>query len=320
MTGTNWACLETALRVSLPAITHSVVMTVPNSNSRPDHPARIVSHIGTPWIGGPTPRSGTESATRVADVLLLFAGASRDLGISEIARTLGICKATVHRIVRSLESRQILTAVRPGGSYRLGPTAAVIGAHALQRFDFRALARPVLHRLQAETGETATVSALIGLSRVYLDQVVSLQEIKMTVELGRPFPLHAGASSKAVLAFASPSLRRDVLDARLEPVTARTVADRHALERELEEIHRCGVAVSIGERQAGAASVAAPVLGPAGDVLGAISVCGPAGRFSGEAVAAFRPIVRSAGRAVSAACQRAHGSPAPVARVSDAIA
>ena len=276
--------------------------------SVPERPVRIVSHSGTPLIGAPAPASGTESATRVADVLLLFAGASRELGISEIARTLGLCKATVHRIVRSLESRQILSAVRPGGAYRLGPTAAVIGARALQRFDFRTLARPMLHRLQAETGETATVSALIGVSRVYLDQVISLQEIKMTVELGRPFPLHAGASSKAVLAFAGESLLRQVLDAPFERLTAGTVADRRALERELEEIRRAGVAVSIGERQPGAASVAAPVLGPQGDVIGAISVCGPSDRFSAQAVDRLRPVMRAAGRAVSVACQRATGS------------
>jgi IclR family acetate operon transcriptional repressor len=291
-------------------------MSLSFEQQRTGHSARVVSHTGTPLIGTPTPASGTEAATRVADVLLLFACASRELGISEIARTLGICKATVHRIVRSLESREILASARPGGPYALGPTAAIIGAHALQRFDFRATVRPVVHRLQAETGETATVSALIGSARVYLDQVISLHEVKMTVELGRPFPLHAGASSKAVLAFVSESLRSHVLAGALEPLTARTVVDPAALARELDEIRRCGVAVSLGERQAGAASVAAPVFGPDGDVIGAISVCGPADRFSPEAVARLRPAVRSAARLASAACQRAH----PLSRGSRKLA
>lgn len=259
-------------------------------------------------IGAPTPRSGTESATRVADVLLLVAETQNQLGVSEIARTLGLSKATVHRIVRSLESRQILSPVRPRGAYQLGPAAAVVGARALERFDFRTLARPILHRLQAETRETATVSALIGNSRVYLDQVVSLQEIKMTVELGRPFPLHAGASSKAVLAFAGATLRHRVLAGPLERMTDRTVVDPDALERELDDIRSSGVAVSRGERQAGAGSVAVPVFRADGDVIGAISVCGPADRFSQEAIARFGPLVRAAGGVLSAAC-RAHASP-----------
>ena len=60
---------------------------------------------------------------------------------------------------------------------------------------------PVLRELQAGTGETTTVSAYVPGGRVYLDQVESAQEIKMTVELGRRFPLHAGSSSTCILAF-----------------------------------------------------------------------------------------------------------------------
>ena len=283
-------------------------VSAPQSSFRSDSTnqrRRVVPQTGTLTIGAPTPESGTEAASRVADVLLLFAGSPRELGVSEIARTLGTCKAVVHRIVRSLESRQLVIANRPGGTYTLGPAAAVLGARALQRFDFRSLARPILHRLQAETGETATVSALIGTSRVYLDQVVSLQEVKMTVELGRPFPLFAGASSKAVLAYASEMLRRQVMDGPLVRLTAATVIDRRRLEHELELVRADGVAVSFGERQAGSASVAAPVRGPAGEAIGAISVCGPADRFSPEAVLDCKPIVRAAGIAVTRACARA---------------
>lgn len=262
-------------------------------------------HTGVPLIGtesligGKTPPSGTESASRVADVLLLMAAGPHRVGVSEIARALHLSKTVVHRILRSLESRHLVTADGEHGRYSLGPSAAALGARALRDLDLRSVALPVLRRLQAETNETTTVSALVGTARVYLDQVVSLSEIKMTVEVGRPFPLHAGASSKAVLAAAHEELRRQVLEGPLPRLTTLTTVDRPRLELELDAIARDGVAVTLGERQEGAGSVAAPVFGAEGAVVGAISLCGPVARFTPEAVARYRPLVRDAARGIS---------------------
>jgi IclR family acetate operon transcriptional repressor len=233
----------------------------------------------------------------VADVLLLFAEGPETLGVTEISRRLGLSKAVVYRILRSLVSRDLL--VKAGRSYRLGPAAAALGARALRDFNLRRAALPALRRLQSQTGETATVSALVGTHRVYLDQIPSLKEIKMTVEVGRPFPLHAGGSSKAILAFAPPGLREQILSGRLDALTPLTRIRREELEEELEEIGRMGVAASLGERQHGAGSVAAPVLGVDGYAIGSISVCGPVDRFDRETVERLSPMVRAAAREIS---------------------
>jgi IclR family transcriptional regulator, acetate operon repressor len=241
---------------------------------------------------------GTAAADRVADVLLTFAGTGGVLGVSEVARRLGLSKAVVHRILRSLVSRRLL-AVDEGGGYRLGPTAATLGARAVRDLNLRERALPVLGRLRDESGETATVSELVGVSRVYLDQVPSRQEIRMTVEIGRPFPLHAGASSRAMLAFAPPELRRQILSGSLEALTPVTIVDREKLEEELVRNGREGVTVSFGERQPGAGSVAAPLLAADGRAVGAISVCGPVDRFDDEVVGRLRHRVREAAREIS---------------------
>lgn len=247
-----------------------------------------------------TPQSGTLSASRVADVLLVLAGAPGHLGVSAIAAELGMSKAVVHRILQSLADRHLVTAA-PGGTYGLGPAAAALGARALRDLDLRQVAMPVLRRLQATTGETTTISALVGSARVYLDQVVSLQHIRMEVELGRPFPLHAGSSSKAILAVAPPDLRRHVLERELARLTERTIVDPDRLAAELEEIARDGLAISRGERQEGAGSIAAPVFGLDGAVVGSISVCGPITRFDDEAIARFAPLVTAAATDISQA-------------------
>ena len=236
-------------------------------------------------LGGSPPPSGTTSATRVADILLLFLHEPAGIGITEAARRLGLSKAVVHRILQSLEGRAFVRFDSHSRRYVLGPAVSALGAQALRQADLRTAAMPVLRRLQHETGETTTVSALVGNHRVYLDQVVSLAEIKMTVEIGRAWPLHAGSSSRAILAFASPELQDHVLSGELPGITPLTITDRATLEADLERVRARGVAVSRGERQPGAGSLAAPVFGPDGAVAGAISICGPADRFTDEVTA-----------------------------------
>jgi IclR family transcriptional regulator, acetate operon repressor len=143
------------------------------------------------------------------------------------------------------------------------------------------------------------VSALVPGGRVYLDQVESVKEIKMTVEVGRRFPLHAGSSSTCILAFLPTAQQEEVLAGRLDALTPRTIVDPSRLRDRLDEVLRTGVAQSDGERQAGAGSVAAPVFGVDGSVQGAISVCGPADRVGPATRQRFMPLLVDAADRVS---------------------
>ncbi len=250
-----------------------------------------------PSTGG----TGTEAADRVADVLTLFAHGSASVGVSEIARELELSKAVVHRILQSLASRSFVTVNPDTREYRLGPAAVALGARALRDVDLRRVARPVLRRLRDDTDETTTLSELVDDTRVYLDQIESRQEVKMTVELGRPHPLHAGASSRVILAFLPAERVKRIIDAGLPALTSDTIASAHALRRELAEVRRTGYAASHNERQLGAASVAAPVFNVEGEVVGSLSVCGPVSRFDDAATARYAPVVIAAAEEVSRA-------------------
>ena len=250
------------------------------------------------------PGGGTESAARVADVLLLFLGRSDTLGVTAISRELGLAKAVVHRILTSLASRELIAADEATRGYRLGPAAVALGARAFRDSDLRHAARPVLRRLRDETLETSTLSQRAGDSRVYLDQYESPREIKMRVEIGRAFPLHAGSSGRAILAFLSDEEREAILTGRLARLTPDTVVDPERLRVILARIVREGVAFSQGERQPGAASVAAPVFDVDGEVCGAISVCGPIDRFGPREIAGHTAAVGAAAEEISRALGR----------------
>jgi DNA-binding IclR family transcriptional regulator len=248
-----------------------------------------------------TTQPGTETAGRVIDVLLLFTDGTDELGVTRIARELGLSKAVVHRILQTLLTRGMVRLDQETRLYQLGPTAAALGARALRDLDLRAVASDTLRRLQDETRETVTLTALVPGGRAYVDQIVSTHEVKMTVELGRRFPLHAGSSGKALLAYLPERRREDVLTGELAALTGSTPTDPDRLRGELARIRKVGYASSAGERQADAGSVAAPVFGLDADVRGAVSVCGPRSRFTAAFVRDCAPRVVAAAHEISKA-------------------
>jgi DNA-binding IclR family transcriptional regulator len=220
---------------------------------------------------------------RAADVLLHFTQVdSPTLGVTDISTALGLSKAAVHRLLASLRSRGLIAFDDEARRYSLGPMALVLGLTCLDRLDVRQVAAAEMRTLSAQTRETVTLSVRAGDTRVYVDQVTPNREIIMSVSIGVPFPLHAGASSKAFLAFLPPAEVDTYLSHKLSKLTPATVTDTRRLRKDLQEIRTRGWAKSFEERQSGAASVAAPVFDHSGIPAAVVSVCGPVGRFEEE--------------------------------------
>ena len=234
--------------------------------------------------------SGVE---RALDVLRCFGRSGQmTLGVTEIADELGLSKAVVHRTLSAFRSRGFLEIEESTHRYRLGPEIVLLGLRYLDQIDVRSLGRQTLNDLVAATNETATLSVRVGQTRVYIDQVTPNRDVKMVVQLGEPFPLHAGASSKALLAFLPEDYREEYLAAgSLSAMTPHTITDPGRLREELEAIRAAGFAVSFSERDASAGSVAAPVFGHEGAPLGVISVSGPVERFRAEAQSASKALL-----------------------------
>ncbi|WP_433496476.1 IclR family transcriptional regulator [Sphaerimonospora sp. CA-214678] len=221
---------------------------------------------------------------RAVEVLMYFAETSSPtLGVTEIAEALGMSKAAVHRILASLRVRGLIELDLVTRRYSLGVGSMRLGLAYLERLDVQRIAAPELVTLSQRTDETATLSIRTGWTRIYVDQATPAREVIMSVSLGVPYPLHAGGSSKAFLAFLTEEEIENYLSRRpLEPLTGETIADVAELRGELAAIRERGWARSFGERMAGAASVAAPVFDHHGRPVAVISVCGPQERFRDE--------------------------------------
>jgi DNA-binding IclR family transcriptional regulator len=215
---------------------------------------------GEPAGRPPAPRTAVGVLDRSVVILEAVAGGAR--GLPAIGEATGLSKSTVHRLVTSLERHGFLFFVG-GFGYALGPRLLGLATTAMRELPLRDLARPALEQLAAVTGESAQLYVRDGAHRICVDAVGSDQELRAIVEIGASLPLDRGSAGKVFLAFGSP-----------EGVT---IDDR--LAQQLLTTRRRGWASSHGEREPGVASVSAPVFGPAGHLLGVVSLSGPATRI-----------------------------------------
>lgn len=241
---------------------------------------------------------GTQAVVRALRLLKAFSRDRPSLTLAELSDGLGLSKTTAHRLLAALESEGLISR-DSGGSYRLGPTIIALGAQALLSHDLRAVVQPELERLASETGETATLEILAGDQVLIVSEVPGRHLVTVAPELGTLWPLHATSTGKAILATLAPADRRQLLGRRLERFTEATVTDLAAFETELEGVAEQGFAVAVEELGVGAAAVAAALVDPLGQALGAISLGGPVSRLEPDRLAELGSLLARSAAGIS---------------------
>ena len=226
------------------------------------------------------PPQGAQAALRALRLLKLFTPEQPELPLAEVSRLSGLNKTTTHRLLKALHSESMLDRNASNGAYRLGPALMAMGVQALSSNGLRRRARPLLKRLAAETGETATLEVPIDDTMLILDEVTGGHFVGAAGNVGTRWPMHATSTGKALIAFDEQGVDR--LGERLMSLTPRTITERNKLLEQLWEIRRRGFAETVDELEDGFSGVGTVVRDGTGQVLGALSVCGPTQRLSPE--------------------------------------
>ncbi len=216
---------------------------------------------------------GLRSVTSALDLLDLFTS-EEELGVSEVARRLGVAKSTAHRLLTTLASRGLVEQNDETGRYRLGLHLFELGHLALSRVELRKQSRTLLEELREITGWTVHLAIAQDADTLFLERLLTLRGMQAFGEYRRRWPLHVTSSGKAICAF-DPEAAARRLDAGLPRFTDRTICDPDAFRAELAAIRARGYATSTEELMPHLASVAAPVLDQQGFARAAISLTGP---------------------------------------------
>lgn len=217
-----------------------------------------------------------QSIERAAAILHLLAANSGQLSLTELASSLDLAKGTAHGILRTLQDVGFVEQDNTTARYRLGPALLRLGTSYLDVNELRSRAINWADALASHTGETVRIGTLLHGQVLIVHHVFRPDDSPQTLDVGTLMPAHASALGKALLAYAPAQIRQL---GTLERFTPRTITNRRALNTALTDVRSVGWAVEVEERVPGWASVAAPIRGQGGLVVGSIAVFGPADRL-----------------------------------------
>lgn len=215
--------------------------------------------------------------------------------LSDLAFRMNMPASTVHRILATFQKHGFVELNDATQEWFIGIETFRTGSAFLVRTNLVDVARSVMHRLMDETGETANLGIMDQGDVVFVSQVETHNPIRAFFRPGSRGYMHASGIGKALLADMSRDHAQQVLAQKgLPSFTEKTLTSPDTLFEDLERIRRRGWSLDDEERYSGMRCVAASIYNAYGEVVGGISVSGPAVRFPDQELSTLGEKVRLA--------------------------
>ena len=211
-----------------------------------------------------------ETVSRALKLLKLIS--EQPIRVHEVAEKLGVHKSTASRLISTLHKENFIRQ-NSNQRYELG-FAVFEMAHLMSNsLDLRSAAAPYLKNLNSISNETIHLAILDSGEVVYLDKKDSTRAVRMFSQIGKRAQPYCTGVGKALLAFLDEDELHIVLDGiTFKQYTEHTLVSREALQRELGEIRKTGIAWDRGEHEPDIYCIAAPIFGFNQKVIASISI------------------------------------------------
>lgn len=216
----------------------------------------------------------TETVNLSLRLLEHLASAKESIGVSDLAREFAASKATIYRHLQALVLHGFVHQEAKTLRYAAGIKLLILGERLRERFDFLPVAREDLTRLRDETGQPATLSALVENQVVVLEVLQGSAGVNFGTQVGTVLDLHASAHGNVALAFGPPELMESCLAKPLKAWTQHTVCSREGLQRLIAQVRTRGWATAPNRMLQGVNGLAAPVFNHGGEYVGAVAIAG----------------------------------------------
>ena len=219
-----------------------------------------------------------KSAARVLDLLELFTLVPESMGVSDVAKRLGIPKSSAQSLLLTLVGRGYLN--RETDSYSL-PQELRGGWVGGIRSRLIGIAKPVMQKMAKESGESAFIGVLTGGGKIqYLDKAVSSREVRYDASLSHLRPVYCTSIGLIILAqMSEPEITRYLKPDLLVTVTPKTETDPNKIRLLLRQALKDGFVEVRDTNVEGASGVSAPIFGPSGNVIAGLNLGAPTPRY-----------------------------------------
>lgn len=229
---------------------------------------------------GSSAAGGVAAVDRALNLLKVFKAGDPPLRLADLAERSGLYKSTALRLLASLEHAGLVQRL-DDGHYVLGHEIARIYRVYSGTFSEERLVIPILQELVNITGESASYHVVQGQDRLCRYRVDSPHPVRDHIKPGDILPLERGAGGRVLVAF-DPALK------------AKEEKGKQAV---YAEIRKKGYFSSLGDRLAEVAGISAPVFGPDGQIVAAVTLTIPSHRYTESHI---EPTVRAARRITEA--------------------
>jgi len=238
------------------------------------------------------------SVDRAIELLFVLEAASRDMGITELSKILGVQKSTVHNLVQTLMARDFVRQT-DSGRFTLGFRLVRLGVAAADRLDLRRLADPILRELAAESNEYVLLAVLHRNEVTIVDSVAPQRSTFLVPRIDFSHTFHCTALGKIFLAYLPDARRQEILQNPLAHFTPYTLIEEPAILAEIEKIRRQGYAVSCNETIEGVTCLGAPIFNAHGKIEAAVSISTASAQLSAENYQPMADILKEKAAAIS---------------------
>jgi DNA-binding IclR family transcriptional regulator len=244
---------------------------------------------------------GSAQLERALDILEFLVAEPLPRGLSEVADRVGGPKATMHRLLTTLQQRGYVTQEQPTGRYAAGLRCFELGSQWAANLDLHRTAAPHLAELNTETLETVHLAIYDQGDVVYVEKLDSQHPVVAVSTLGRRSPATSVATGRALLAFQAQAEIDQVVSGPLPAYTELSVTDPVGLRALLAQVRQVGYAVNHGSYRPGVGGVAAPIRDHRGQVIASVGLCLPENRFGPDRFPSLLAATVSAAVGISAA-------------------
>jgi DNA-binding IclR family transcriptional regulator len=217
--------------------------------------------------------AGIGGLDRAAAILAAFDGTHRELTLAALVARSGLPRSTAHRTADKMIKLGWLD--KPSDRYRVGNRLFELSGLAPVRHELRESVLPFLQDLYTATRTTVQLGVLQGTQVLVVEKITGHRPMPMLSQVGGMIPAHCSGLGRAILAYSDAAVIDAVVEAGLVRRTPRTITSPTALRRELTAVPDRGLAVDREEGNIGVSCIAAPIFGPLGQVVAALSVTGP---------------------------------------------
>lgn len=232
---------------------------------------------------------------RGLQLLTQFTREERELTGAELSRRLGLPRASVFRMLCTLEQGGFVERVSDSGSYKLGLAVLRLGFEYLASMELTEHGRPVIEELRDLCGYSAHLVVRDGREVVFIAKAGGHNAMFHSIQIGARLPAHATVLGRLLLANLDlAALRHLYPDTPLPVHTPRTPTTIEQLKALIDQHRADGYAVSQGGFEAGISTIGAPVFNDRGEVAAAVSITVPAPKVGEEELARLVAQVRQA--------------------------